>query len=99
MALKDDNTLTPVTTDWMLLLTGVGSITNTEIGLEKNLEYRYDVVLPVGNVTSRTLFSLGNFANDVSNTKLNTFTNNHFDSMVYGRAKTGTVNVLITREV
>ena len=99
MALKDDSVLTPVNTDWVLLLNGVGIITNVETDLEKNLEYRYDTALPVGDVASRTLYSLGNFGNDVSNTKLNTFTNNHFDSSVYGRAKTGTINVLITREV
>lgn len=99
MALKDDNALTPITTDWVLILNGVGSITNVESDANKNIQFRYDIALPVGDVASRTLYSLANFNNDVSNTKLNTFENKHFDSKIYGRATSGTVNVLVTREV
>ena len=99
MAMLDDSVLTTVGTNWTLLLSGVGMITNMEIESTKNLEFRYDTSIPVGNVASRKLYSITNFTNDVSSTKMNKFENDHYDSKIYGRATNVSCNILITREV
>lgn len=90
MALIDDKEFTEVGINWVLLLEGEGIITNMS-GPNMNLDFRFDSAVPGANDVSRTIYGRSDYDNKDS------FTNYSADSKIYGRAKTGTVKVLITR--
>lgn len=92
MALVDDKNFTLVATAWVLLLTGEGIITNMS-GPNENLEFRFDSAIPAANDVARTIYGRSDYDNKDS------FTNYSEDSKIYGRAKSGTVKVLVSRMV
>lgn len=92
MAFIDDKNFTIINTDWVLLLVGVGIITNMG-GLNENIDYRLDSNTPDINDVSRMLYGTGDFS------VKNSFTNYDVDTKIYGRSKIGLVEILITRGV
>lgn len=92
MALIDDKDLTILGTDWELLLEGEGILTNMS-GPNENLLFRFDSTIPGANDASRVIYGRSDYNNKDS------FVNQSEDSKIYGRAKTGNVEVLVTREV
>ena len=92
MALIDDKDLTILGTDWELLLEGEGILTNMS-GPNENLRFRFDSTIPDPNDASRVIYGRSDYNNKDS------FVNQSEDSKIYGRAKTGSVEVLVTREV
>lgn len=92
MALIDDKEFTVVGTSWELLLEGEGIITNMS-GPNENLDFRFDSTIPGANDVTRTIYGRSDYDNKDS------FTNYSDDSKIYGRAKSGTVKVLVTRMV
>lgn len=90
MPLIDDKDLIPVTEEnWSLLLEGEGIVTNMG-NYKQDLKFRFDIAIPESADTCRVMQGVD------SNNK-NSFTNYSEDSKIYGRAKTGTVQVLVTR--
>ncbi len=92
MALIDDKELTTVGTDWVLILEGEGIITNMS-GPNENLEFRFDTAIPGVNDVARIIYGRSDYDNKDS------FVNESTDSKIYGRAKTGSVKVLVTKNV
>ncbi|MFA9238300.1 MAG: hypothetical protein ACEQSQ_00240 [Candidatus Paceibacteria bacterium] len=92
MALVDDKNFTLVTTEWVLLLLGEGIITNMS-GPNENLEFRFDSAIPGANDVTRTIYGRSDYDNKDS------FANYSEDSKIYGRAKSGTVKILVSRMV
>ena len=92
MALIDDKDLTILGTDWELLLEGEGILTNMS-GPNENLLFRFDSTIPGANDASRVIYGRSDYDNKDS------FVNQSEDSKIYGRAATGSVEVLVTREV
>ena len=92
MALKDDETLTKVTSaEYVLLLEGKGIITNMS-GFNYKLKYRFDTGVPSTTVAARVL-------NGSDNDEKLSFINEDENSKIYGIAKDKDVHVLVTKEV
>ena len=93
MALKDDETLTEVTSeDWVELLDGAGIITNMS-NVNSDLIYRYDITKPLPNSIGRIL------CGKADDGEKDSFINDDINSIIYGKAYKGKVLVLLTRTV
>lgn len=90
MALVDDKTLTNVGSNWQLLLEGEGIITNNS-GPDVNLYFRFDSDTPDENDVARKIYGRGD--------NKDSFINQSEDSKIYGKAESGTVKVLIARNI
>jgi hypothetical protein len=92
MALQDNKSFTTVTKEnWVLLLEGEGIITNMG-NYKQDLKFRFDTVAP-------QLTDVYRIMQGTDSSNKNSFTNYSEDSKIYGRAATGSVEVLVTREV
>ena len=90
MPLRDDNAFTIVEKDvWVLLLDGEGMITNVSLP-DYDIDIRVDITIPA--LTDKARVLKGSYEN-------NTYINNDETVKLYGKARSKTVKLLITRMV
>ena len=90
MAQIDDTEVQNIGGAWQLLLEGEGIITNMD-GPNVNLDFRYDSDTPGVNDAARKIYGRGD--------NKDSFINQYADSKIYGKAESGTVKVLVTRDI
>ena len=90
MALIDDKEIKTIGENWELLLEGEGIITNMD-GPGVNLHFRYAASTPDNDDAYRTIYGRGD--------NKDSFINQSEGSKIYGKAESGTVKILIARDI